>query len=224
MPRKDTFGSQPPLELLRQWIDYGFWYSQEKIEQNQICNFQLVSAMGKPGGGRAEISRRLQSKFHILNYTMPTEAQMKRIFETIANQKFQTFYEDVKNLCEPLALATIQLFNIVQEHFLPTPAKSHYLFNMRDISKVFQGLYWADKNFMEGRENLVKLWSHEVLRVFHDRLISFEDRQLFKQHLNEVLELHFQLKYEEDCLTNGQETIYVDFLNDAHVYDEVTDF
>jgi dynein heavy chain, axonemal len=23
MPRKDTYGSQPPLELIRQWIDYG---------------------------------------------------------------------------------------------------------------------------------------------------------------------------------------------------------
>lgn len=22
MPRKDTYGSQPPLELIRQWIDY----------------------------------------------------------------------------------------------------------------------------------------------------------------------------------------------------------
>ncbi|XP_037663928.1 dynein heavy chain 2, axonemal isoform X4 [Choloepus didactylus] len=25
MPAKDTFGSQPPLELIRLWIDYGFW-------------------------------------------------------------------------------------------------------------------------------------------------------------------------------------------------------
>ena len=25
MPKKDTFGSQPPLELLRQWMDYGGW-------------------------------------------------------------------------------------------------------------------------------------------------------------------------------------------------------
>lgn len=28
MPRKDNFGSQPPIELLRQWIDYGFWYDR----------------------------------------------------------------------------------------------------------------------------------------------------------------------------------------------------
>jgi len=28
MPRKDTFGSQPPLELMRQWIDYEFWYDR----------------------------------------------------------------------------------------------------------------------------------------------------------------------------------------------------
>jgi len=28
MPRLDTFGSQPPLELMRQWIDYEFWYDR----------------------------------------------------------------------------------------------------------------------------------------------------------------------------------------------------
>lgn len=30
MPAKDTFGSQPALELIRQWIDYGFWYDRQK--------------------------------------------------------------------------------------------------------------------------------------------------------------------------------------------------
>jgi dynein heavy chain len=36
MPRKDTFGSQPPLELMRQWIDYEFWYDRLKIVPNYI--------------------------------------------------------------------------------------------------------------------------------------------------------------------------------------------
>ncbi len=62
---------------------------------------------------------------------------MRKIFETIAAFKFQIFDEEVKNLSEPLAISTINLFNIIQENFLPTPAKSHYVFNMRDISKVF---------------------------------------------------------------------------------------
>lgn len=30
MPAHDLFGSQPPLELLRHWIDYGFWYDLQK--------------------------------------------------------------------------------------------------------------------------------------------------------------------------------------------------
>lgn len=36
MPAKDTFGSQPPLELMRQWIDYGFWYDRQKQTVKQI--------------------------------------------------------------------------------------------------------------------------------------------------------------------------------------------
>lgn len=108
---------------------------------NYIQDLQFLAAMGKPGGGRAEISTRTLSKFHVLNYTIPTETNMKKIFESIASHKFQTFDEEIKNLSEPLAAATINLFNLVQEEFLPTPAKSHYVFNMRDVSKVFQGVY-----------------------------------------------------------------------------------
>lgn len=48
MPRKDAFGSQPPLELLRQWIDL-CWYDSEKLTLNYMIDFQFVSAMGKPG-------------------------------------------------------------------------------------------------------------------------------------------------------------------------------
>jgi len=36
MPAKDTFGSQPPLELIRQWIDYGFWYDRLKQTMKQV--------------------------------------------------------------------------------------------------------------------------------------------------------------------------------------------
>jgi len=61
------------------------------------------------------------------------------------------------------------------------------------------------------------MWGHEILRVFHDRLISISDQNLLKSMLNEQLTLHFQVDYKESCTTkseNGTESdaVFVDFL------------
>lgn len=115
---------------------------------------------------------------------------------------------------------------MIQREFLPTPAKSHYIFNMRDVSKVFQGIYQADSRFYSTKDNIVKMWAHELLRVFSDRLTNMEDKALFKSHVSDQVSNIFQLtSYEENCTTNGEDPIFVDFLNDqADVYVEVEDF
>jgi len=53
------------------------------------------------------------------------------------NQKLQDFEEDVKPIGDVITQATIDVYRMVVEKFLPTPAKIHYLFNLRDISKVW---------------------------------------------------------------------------------------
>ena len=57
-----------------------------------------MAAMGPPGGGRNVISRRLQSRFNLINMTFPQESQIKRIFGTMITQKLQDFDEEVKPL------------------------------------------------------------------------------------------------------------------------------
>lgn len=52
------------------------------------------------------------------------------------NQKLQDFEEDVKPIGDLMTQATLEVYQAVTSKFLPTPAKIHYLFNMRDISKV----------------------------------------------------------------------------------------
>lgn len=64
------------------------------------------------------------------------ESQIKSIFSTMLNQKLQVFREEVKPIGDSVTQATLELYNSVTASFLPTPAKIHYLFNLRDISKV----------------------------------------------------------------------------------------
>ncbi|MEQ2171619.1 hypothetical protein GOODEAATRI_012705 [Goodea atripinnis] len=46
MPAHDLFGSQPPLELMRFWIDYGFWYDRQKQTPKYVKESQIKSIFG----------------------------------------------------------------------------------------------------------------------------------------------------------------------------------
>jgi dynein heavy chain len=164
MPAKDTFGSQPPLELMKLWMDYSFWYDRLKQTAKYIKDMQLLAAMGPPGGGRMVISPRLQSRFNLINMTFPSDSQIKRIFGTMINQKLQDFEEDVKPIGDIMTQATLEIYQAVVQKFLPTPAKIHYLFNLRDISKVFQGLLRAHRDFHDTKGSMTRLWIHECFR------------------------------------------------------------
>ena len=224
MPRKEKWGAQPPLELLRQCIDYGGWYDRSKKELfKQIIDVQFVTAMGPPGGGRAEISQRIQTKFNIINFTFPTDTQIRKIFQTILSYKLGEFDEEIKPLGEPIALATIALYQQISETFLPIPSKPHYMFNMRDISKVFQGMWQADKFYCDTKLSVLRLWVHECLRVFADRLVSNEDRNILKKFISDKLEGELQSNWK-DVHGEGEEgPIFVDFLDDNKVYQEALD-
>ena len=145
MPRKDLFGSQPPLEILRQWIDYGGWYDRGKCLWRFIQDMQLMVSMGPPGGGRAVISERLQSRFNMINFTQSADQETKQIFEAILGPRISEFSDDIKSLTKPFIESTLDIYNEMLAKFLPTPAKCHYLFNLRDIAKVVQGCYMQIK-------------------------------------------------------------------------------
>jgi hypothetical protein len=50
----------------------------------------------------------------------------------------RSFAEPLQAACEPIVSATVELYNAIRAELLPTPSKSHYTFNLRDMSKVVQ--------------------------------------------------------------------------------------
>ena len=78
---------------------------------------------------------------------------------------------------------------------LPTPAKSHYTFNLRDLAKVFQGTLMGSPKYIEKPIGMVRLWSHELKRVFEDRLTTTDDHDWFVSQLTDCVSQKFGMKW-----------------------------
>ncbi len=187
MPTKTSAESpfQPPLELVRLWMDYNGWYDRQKCTWKFVLDSQLITAMGYPGGGRNAICQRTQARFALVNLTFPADSQIVKIFDAILSSKFVEFDNEIRQLSSNFATATLNVFKVVNSDFLMTPEKFHYIFNIRDVAKVIQGVLLAGRATIFSPEGMMRLWVHECQRVFSDRFLrtKSQDEQKFREIL-----------------------------------------
>jgi len=238
MPKKETYGAQPPIEILRQYMDHHGWYDLKEKSFMKIEDMMYVAAMGPPGGGRTFITPRFLRWFNMISVTEFDNEVMTGIFSTIMKHAFDKNNTPtaIKGLQNAAIQATMEVYEAALKNLLPTPDKSHYLFNLRDFGRVVMGICMADTASMTEPAQFCRLWCHEIMRVFYDRLTDDKDREWlietlrtktkarFSQDFDKILE---HLKHEgEDgivSISHARRLLFGDFQkpDGKRVYEEM---
>ncbi|TPX32092.1 hypothetical protein SmJEL517_g04759 [Synchytrium microbalum] len=216
MPAREKYGAQPPIELLRQWADHSIFYDLKDTSPITLQDISFVAAMGPPGGGRNPVTSRFLRHFCTVGIASFDEITMKKIFSTIVEWHLNNgFQPSLLLLKSPLISATFDLYSGAIQNLLPTPSKSHYVFNLRDFARVVQGLLLAGPDkFTEGSK-ILRLWTHEVYRVFYDRLVDDVDRNWFFTTVRDLVAKHFA-----SCGKFDQVFAHLDANKDGKVEDD----
>eukprot|EP00117_Sycon_ciliatum_P048716 scpid847/ scgid34643/ Dynein heavy chain 5, axonemal; Axonemal beta dynein heavy chain 5; Ciliary dynein heavy chain 5 len=215
MPIINEWGDQITNEIVRQTIEMQGFYSLEKPgDFTSIVDIQFLAAMIHPGGGRNDIPSRLKRQFSVINCTLPSDASIDKIFGSISEGYFckeRGFKADVVDLAHRLVQTTRQLWQATKVKMLPTPAKFHYIFNLRDLSRIWEGILTIDSDILKERQLLMSLWKHECQRVISDRFTNPQDKEWFNKAITRVATEDLD---NEIASLIPEEPYFVDFLQD----------
>jgi len=150
-----------------------------------------------------------------------SEGSMKVIFTSILKGFLDLNEGSGLNMfADPVIRASVDLYQRTIQDFLPTPAKCHYTFNLRDLSKVVQGILMIRLQSLDSKASLVYLWIHETFRVFRDRLIDQSDRDKFSKNAHEKLEQYLDMEWQ---LKDYEHLLFGNFESPAREYGKLSE-
>uniref|UniRef100_A0A670I3P5 Dynein axonemal heavy chain 17 n=1 Tax=Podarcis muralis TaxID=64176 RepID=A0A670I3P5_PODMU len=193
MPEVDKYGTVAPHTLIRQHMDHGHWYDRTKLTLKDIHNCQYVACMN-PTSGSFTIDSRLQRHFCVFAVSFPGQDALMAIYSTILGQHLVQVTQTAPHFhVYLLYFSTTALHQKITSTFLPTAIKFHYVFNLRDLSNIFQGLLFSTAECLRVPVDLVRLWLHEATRVYCDKLVEEKDQESFGRVMMATCKKFFEL-------------------------------
>jgi dynein heavy chain len=180
LPYIETYGTQNSLSLLRQIIDNKTYYDRADLGFRKEVADMIFMASMNPTAGSFTVSERLQRNFSTFSCLMPSDSDLGLIYKSILAGHVASFTPDVAKIVDPIVDAAIKVLKSTIVDFLPDAERFMYNWNMRELANVFQGLTLARADFYQTPIKLIRLWLHETMRVFSDRLVDEKDAAKFE--------------------------------------------
>lgn len=216
--RPEVYGAQPPLELLRQFFDYGGWYDTSCVEFQKVVGTTILAAMGPSGSGLFDIPERLLRHFCFLHIPKLSDNSMLRILEVLLRQRLEGHHESIRELILTTAKASMSVYENCSKTLLPIPSKMHYIFSLRNLVRVIKGILLVEPKSIIDDRQFIKLWFHEMMREFYDRFNQINDRTWFIRSISQIMLSSFRISLE--TISSRGTIMFNDFVDRSNNYRE----
>ena len=200
LPAPDKYGTQRAINFLRQLIEQnGFWRTSDKTWVT-LERIQFVGACNPPtDAGRTPMTTRFLRHAPLVMVDYPGELSLHQIYGTFNNAVLKVI-PNLRGYAQALTRAMVQFYIESQARFTPK-IQPHYVYSPRELTRWVRGIYEAIRPLETlSLEGLVRIWAHEALRLFQDRLVTSEERLWTDQATNRIALEHFPTIDEETAL------------------------
>jgi len=199
LPSMDAYDTVPVLTFLRQLAEHGGFWRASDLSFIRLERIQFLGACNPPtDAGRVPLSPRLLRHSPLLFVDFPAVPSLRTIYGTF-NRALLKLVPSLRSHSDSLTEAMIEVYTGSQSRFTPDQ-QSHYIYSPRELSRWVRAMYEAMKPSAEGGgsvgsamsvDELVRLWLHEALRLFQDRLVYPEERKWTDELVDGVAKKHF---------------------------------
>ena len=200
LPAPDKYGTQRAISFLRQLVEHnGFWRTSDKTWVT-LDRVQFVGACNPPtDAGRTPMGSRFLRHAPLIMVDYPGELSLMQIYGTF-NNAVMKIIPNLRGYSEALTSAMVQFYLQSQARFTPK-IQPHYVYSPRELTRWVRGVYEAIRPLESlSVEGLVRIWAHEALRLFQDRLVAEEERKWTEEAVNRIALEYFPTVDEGQAL------------------------
>ncbi|KAF9161045.1 hypothetical protein DFQ26_004928 [Actinomortierella ambigua] len=215
LPATDKYGTQRVISFMRQLVEYGgFWRTSDKAWV-KLERIQFVGACNPPTDpGRIPLTHRFLRHVPLVMVDYPGEISLKQIYSTFSRAMLKVV-PSLRAYSDALTSAMVELYLCSQSHFVPA-MQAHYIYSPRELTRWMRGIFEAIKPMETlSLEGLVRVWAHEALRLFQDRLVTEEERKWTDDEIDRIAMKHFPNIDREQAL--GRPILYSNWLSKYYV-------